>query len=106
MAAVTFGFAYTFGLALTVGPLLQEGEGLREAVVDAVVSETPSIAVMEAVAIGTDLLIASEATMAEPLFWGALVFSLSLGFLAAYPINAGLVSFGVKAGMENPAEMG
>ena len=100
--AVTFAFAYTFGLALTVGPLLQEGVGFREAVVDGITTETPSIVVMETVAIGVDVWLAGEATMGDPLFWSSLVFSLSIGFLAAYPVNVGLVSAGVKEGMQNP----
>ena len=58
------------------------------------------------VAIGTDLLIASQAHISDLLFWGALIFSLSVGFVAAFPINATLVYFGVKEGMKNPAEMG
>lgn len=102
----TFGFAYTFGYALTVGPLMQEGESFRQAFLDAFYSETPSITVMEIAAIGTDLLIAAGATIGEPLFWGALVFSLSVGFAAAFPINTALVYLGVKEGMENPAKMG
>ena len=101
----TFALAYTFGYALTVGPLLQDGVGLREAVLDALYSETPSITVMEVTAIGTDTLLAGEATMAQPLFWGALVFSLTLGFVAAYPVNAVLIHVGVKEGMGNPAAM-
>jgi hypothetical protein len=106
VAAVTFGFAYLFGFALTVGPLLQEGVGVREATLDAVYSETPSITVMEVVAIGSDLLLASETHMGQPLFWMALALSLSLGFLAALPVNLLLVRVGVKEGMGNPAEMG
>jgi hypothetical protein len=101
----TFALAYTFGYALTVGPLLQDGVGLREAVLDALYSETPSITVMEVTAIGTDTLLAGEATMAQPLFWGALAFSLTLGFAAAYPVNAVLIHVGVKEGMGNPATM-
>ncbi|MFC3476495.1 DUF4396 domain-containing protein [Halobacterium litoreum] len=102
----TFAFAYTFGYALTVGPLMQEGESFGTAVMDALYSETPSITVMEVTAIGTDLLIAGSATIGDPLFWGALAFSLSVGFVAAYPVNAGLIAVGVKEGMSNPAEMG
>ncbi|WP_276270771.1 DUF4396 domain-containing protein [Haloarcula litorea] len=105
VAAATFGFAYLFGFSLTVGPLVQEGVGLREAVVDALYSETPSITVMEIVAIGTDLLLAAEAAITDVLFWSGLIFSLSLGFLAAYPVNVALVHVGVKEGMDNPAEM-
>jgi hypothetical protein len=105
VAAITFGFAYLFGFGLTVGPLMQEGVGLREALLDAVYSETPSITVMEVVAIGSDLLLASEAHVGDVLFWMALALSLSLGFLAAFPVNLALVHLGVKEGMQNPAEM-
>lgn len=103
---ITFSLAYAFGYALTVGPLLQEGAGLKEAILDAFYSETASITVMEVVAIGTDLWLAGEARMGDVLFWTSLVFSLTLGLLAAYPINVLLIKFGVKEGMMNPAEMG
>ncbi|MWG36292.1 DUF4396 domain-containing protein [Halomarina oriensis] len=106
VAAITFGFAYTFGYALTVGPLLQEGVVFWEAIKDALYSETPSITVMEVVAISTDLLLASQAHVGDVLFWASLAFSLSLGFLAAFPVNVALVYAGVKEGMKNPAEMG
>jgi len=106
VAAITFGFAYLFGYALTVGPLMQEGVAFWESMKDALYSETPSITIMEIVAIGADLLLAASAHVTDVLFWMALAFSLSLGFVAAFPINVVLVNFGVKEGMKNPAEMG
>jgi hypothetical protein len=106
VAGVTFAFAYLFGFALTVGPLMQEGVGFKEAMIDALYSETPSITIMEIFAIGTDLLLAADAHMGDLLFWSALVFSLSIGFLVAWPVNVALVHFGVKEGMSNPAKMG
>ena len=105
VAAITFSLAYVFGYAMTMGPLIQEGMEVREAFVDAFYSETASIAVMEIVAIATDLWLAGEATMGDPLFWAALVVSLSAGLIAAYPVNLLLISRGVKEGMMNPAEM-
>lgn len=102
VAAITFGFAYLFGYALTVGPLVQEGVGWGEAVLDALYTETASITVMEVVAVGVDQYLAGEATIGEPLFWSALVFSLSLGLFAAYPVNVLLIRMGVKKGMGNP----
>ncbi|WP_371060493.1 DUF4396 domain-containing protein [Rhodosalinus sp. 5P4] len=104
VAAVTFTLAYVAGYALTVGPLLQEGVGLRRALWDAFLSETPSITVMEVVAIGVDLSLAGDAGPREPLFWSALVVSLSCGLLAAYPVNVLLIRFGVKSGMMDPRE--
>lgn len=105
-ALITFALAYVFGYAMTIGPLMQEGVPFREATIDAFYSETASIAVMEIVAISTDLWLAGEATMGDVLFWSALVFSLSMGLLAAYPVNVLLIERGVKEGMMNPAEMG
>lgn len=105
VALVTFTLAYVFGYAMTVGPLTQDGVPFGEAMVDAFYSETASIAVMEIVAIGTDLWLAGEAMMGDVLFWSALVFSLSMGLIAAYPVNVLLIRSGVKEGMMNPAEM-
>lgn len=105
VVAITFGFAYIFGLGLTVGPLLQEGVGIKQAVIDGVLSETASIAVMEAVAISVDLWLAGSAGMGDALFWASMAVSLTLGLAAAYPVNAVLISFGVKEGMHDPREM-
>ena len=58
---------------------------------------------MEVVAIGVDVWLAGEAGMGEVLFWAGLVFSLSVGLLAAYPVNVLLIRVGVKEGMGNPA---
>jgi len=92
---------------MTVGPLLQEGVDLREALWDAFYSETASITVMEIVAIGVDLWLVGEGTgMADVLFWTSLVFSLTIGLIAAYPVNLALIYVGVKEGMMNPAKMG
>lgn len=105
VALVTFVLAYVAGFAMTVGPLLQEGVGLRQALWDAFYSETASITVMEVVAIGVDLWLAGDAGMDQPLFWSSLVFSLSMGLLAAYPVNVLLIHWGVKEGMHDPRMM-
>lgn len=102
---LSFTLAYFFGYLLTVGPLMQEGVGLGEALKDAFYSETASITVMEIVAISVDIWLAGEAGMGEILFWMALVFSLTAGLIAAYPVNLLLIHFGVKEGMMNPADM-
>ncbi|MFC4448803.1 DUF4396 domain-containing protein [Halorussus aquaticus] len=106
VVVLTFALAYFFGYLMTVGPLLQEGVGLREALWDAFYSETASITVMEIVAISSDIWLAGEAGLGDVLFWTSLVFSLTLGLLAAYPVNLLLIHFGVKEGMMNPAKMG
>ncbi|SHF03120.1 protein of unknown function [Loktanella atrilutea] len=101
-AAVTFTFAYLFGLALTIGPLMQDGVDFSQALKDALISETPSIAVMEVVAIGVDLWLAGQATMGDVRFWTSMIVSLTCGLLAAYPVNLVLLRFGVKEGMMDP----
>ncbi|MCB1478496.1 MAG: DUF4396 domain-containing protein [Tepidamorphaceae bacterium] len=105
VAGVTFVLAYVAGFALTVGPLMQEGVGFKQAMLDAVYSETPSITVMEIVAISVDLILAGSATMGQPIFWASLIVSLTLGLLAAYPVNVLLIRMGVKEGMHDPREM-
>lgn len=102
VAVITFALAYVFGFALTVLPLVQAGESWGTAFKDAVISESPSITIMEIVAISTDLFLAGEAHIGDALFWNSLIFSLSMGFLAAYPVNYLLISKGVKSGMASP----
>lgn len=105
VTGVTFVLAYLAGFALTVGPLIQEGVGFARALRDAFYSETASITVMELVAIGVDIWLAGKATMGDPLFWSSLVFSLSIGLFAAFPVNVLLVRWGVKKGMHSPKQM-
>ena len=104
VAGITFMLAYVAGFALTVGPLMQEGVPFHRAMRDAFYSETASIAVMELVAISVDLWLAGNARMGDTVFWSSLIFSLSIGLLAAYPVNVLLIRLGVKEGMHSPKE--
>ncbi|WP_051332770.1 DUF4396 domain-containing protein [Cucumibacter marinus] len=104
VAAITFVLAYVTGFALTVGPLVQEGTSLRDAFRDAVYAETPSIAVMEIVAIVVELTLAGDAGMGDPIFWTSLIVSLTIGLAAAYPVNLALLHFGIKEGMMDPRQ--
>lgn len=101
-AIMTFLLAYVFGFALTVGPMVQNGVSLGQALRDAAIAETPSITVMEVVAISVSLAIAQGAGMHETLFWTSLIVSLSCGLIAAWPVNVALIRFGVKEGMMDP----
>ncbi|AGA90186.1 hypothetical protein Thimo_1392 [Thioflavicoccus mobilis 8321] len=105
IARISFALAYVAGFALTVGPLIQEGVPTGRALADAFYSETASITVMEVSAIGMDLAIAGKAGIGEPLFWSSLVLSLTVGYVAAYPVNALLIRWGVKEGMRDPRHM-
>ncbi|MFW2541472.1 DUF4396 domain-containing protein [Primorskyibacter sp. 2E107] len=102
IAALTFAMAYVAGYALTVGPLVEKGVPVRTAIRDAVLSETPSIAVMEIVAISVDLMLSGKAGLGDPLFWSSMIVSLTLGFIAAYPVNVALIHWNVKEGMMDP----
>ncbi len=103
-AIVTFVLAYLAGIALTVGPLMQDGVGLKSALKDAFLSETPSIAVMELVAIGVDLTLAGQAMMGDIRFWSSIIISLTIGLIAAYPVNLLLIHYGIKEGMMDPRD--
>lgn len=105
VALVTFAFAYLFGMILTVGPLMQDGTDFNDAFTDALYSETASIVFMEAVAITVDLWVARQARIHDVLFWTSLLFSLTMGLLAAYPVNVLLIKCGIKEGMMNPRQM-
>jgi hypothetical protein len=105
VAGVTFLFAYSFGYAMTIGPLLQQGVSFAEAASDAFYTETLSITVMEVTAIGSDIILSDGAKVTSVKFWTALIISLTLGFIAAYPVNLLLIKYGVKEGMSNPKQM-
>lgn len=104
VAAITFLCAYAIGFVMTLGPLMQAGESFGEALWDTFTSETASIVVMEAVAIGVDLWLAGQARMGNPLFWASLIVSLTVGLIAAYPVNLLLIRFGIKSGMGSPKD--
>jgi hypothetical protein len=106
VAIITFTLAYVFGYGMTFGPLIQAGMPVKRALIDTFYSDTLTIAVMEITAISLDLWLAADATMGQPLFWGSLILSLSIGLLAAYPVNVWLVHRGVKEGMGNPRDAG
>lgn len=99
---LTFVLAYVAGFALTMGPLLQDGVSWRNALRDSFYSETASITVMEFSAIGVGLWLGGGARIDEPLFWSSLVVSLTVGLVAAYPVNVVLIALGVKEGMHSP----
>ncbi|MEJ2508862.1 MAG: DUF4396 domain-containing protein [Gammaproteobacteria bacterium] len=102
VTVITFALAYVFGYAMTVGPLLEQGVGLRRAVRDALYSETASITVMEISALTVNNWLSSGTHLGHVLFWTALIVSLSVGLIVAYPVNLLLIHYGVKQGMASP----
>lgn len=88
--------AFTFGYALTMLPLVKAGLGLKTAAGLALASDTVSIGIMEVVDNAVMLVIpgAMAAPLSDPLFWGALAFSLVVAGVAAFPANRWLIARG------------
>ena len=88
--------AFVFGYSLTLHPLLRAAVPLTSALPLAFASDTLSITVMEIVDNAIVLLIpgALDAGLGDLLFWGSLVVSLAIAFVAAFPVNRFLIARG------------
>ncbi|MGH8004050.1 MAG: DUF4396 domain-containing protein, partial [Limisphaerales bacterium] len=88
--------AFIFGYSLTLLPLFRAKLPAATALGLAFAADTLSITIMEIVDNAVMLVIpgAMEAGLAQPLFWGSLLFSLILAGLAAFPVNRWLVARG------------
>src|SRR5215212_2879928 len=78
--------AFFFGYALAMRPLLASGLALAQALRLALASDTNSIVVMEIIDNALMLIIpgAMDAHISDALFWGSLIVSLALAFLATF----------------------
>ena len=88
--------AFFFGYGLTMLPLLRSGMALGAVLPLAFASDTLSITVMEIV---DNLIVvaipgAMDAGLDSQLFWGSLAFTLTVAFVAAFPVNRYLISRG------------
>ncbi|MDQ5821301.1 MAG: DUF4396 domain-containing protein [Actinomycetota bacterium] len=94
--ALAIALAYLFGYSFTLVPLVRGGLALGTAMGLAFAADTLSITVMEIVDNGVMLVVpgAMDATLGDPLFWGALAFSLAVAGLAAFPVNRWLIARG------------
>lgn len=88
--------AFAIGYLLTMLPLREAGFPWRRAARLALASDTASIAVMEIVDNAIMLAIpgAMDASVKAPLFWGSLIFSLTIAGIVAYPVNRYLLARG------------
>jgi hypothetical protein len=88
--------AFCFGYALTLRPLLKGGVAFGAAAGLAFAADTLSITVMEIVDNAIILLIpgAMDAGLGDWLFWASLAVALAIAFVAAYPVNRGLIARG------------
>ena len=91
--ALAVVLAFFFGYALTMLPLLRVGMALRTVLGLALAADTASITVMELVDNAVMLFMpgAMDAGLSDPLFWGALAFSLVVAGFAALPVNRHLI---------------
>jgi hypothetical protein len=88
--------AFFFGYSLTMLPLMRSGLALTTVLPLAFAADTVSIAIMEIVDNAIMLVIpgAMEAGPLTLLFWGSLIFSLAVAFVAAFPVNRYLIARG------------
>lgn len=93
---LSVALAFVFGYSLTLIPLLRSGLPVRVALGLALASDTVSIAVMELVDNAIMLLIpgAMHAGPASGLFWTSMAAAITLGGLAAFPVNRWLIARG------------
>jgi len=81
--------AFVFGYALTSLPLLQSGLVLAAVIPIAVVADTVSIAIMEAIDNAFVAVVpgALDAGLSDALFWGPLLGGFALAFGPAFLVN-------------------
>jgi len=89
-------FAFAFGYGLTLRPLLSSGVALGSAMGLAFAADTLLITVMEIVDNAIILAIpgATDAGIADPLFWGGLAGALAIAGGAGFPVNRWLIQRG------------
>jgi hypothetical protein len=94
--ALAVVLAFLFGYGFTLVPLLRGGMALSTAASLAFAADTVSIGVMEIADNMVMLMIpgAMAAGLTEPLYWGSLMLSLVIAFLAAWPVNRWLIARG------------
>ncbi len=94
--ALAVVLAFLFGYSFTLVPLFRARIALGHALKLAFAADTASITIMEITDNGIMLVIpgAMDAGLAEPLFWGSLLFSLVVAGVAAFPVNRWLIARG------------
>jgi hypothetical protein len=94
--ALAILLAFVFGYTLTLRPLLAGGMAVAAALQVAFAADTVSITIMEIV--DNAILLAIPGAMAagivDPLFWGSLIVSLAIAWVAAFPVNRWLIARG------------
>jgi hypothetical protein len=94
--ALSVSLAFFFGFLLSSLPLVRAGLGLVAALSIVLAADTLSIATMELVDNTVMALIpgAMDAGLVNVLFWVGMMISLTVAFVAAYPVNRYLLQRG------------
>jgi uncharacterized protein DUF4396 len=94
--ALAIFLAYVFGFGLTAVPLVRAGLGPRAVVSTALVADTISITIMEAIDNLTVLLIpnAMDAGVTDPLLYGSIAAGFAIAFPFALWANRHLIARG------------
>jgi Domain of unknown function (DUF4396) len=94
--AITLGFI--FGFLFGIIPLLRKGFGFKATFKIVFAAEFLSIVVMEAFEVGTQLIIPGvmEAGLNDTIFWLGMLAALTVGFIAAFPVNYYMIKRGVR----------
>lgn len=89
---------FVAGIGLGIVPLRRNGFTLSNAFKTVVVAEGLSIAVMEAFEVASQALIPGvmDAGLKDMTFWIGMVAGLSIGFVAALPVNYVMVRRGIR----------
>lgn len=93
---LAIALAFFFGYTLTLRSVRKAGVDFRTALRVALAADTLSIAVMELIDNGVITLWpgAMDATLSDPLFWGALALSLAVAFVVTTPVNKWMIGRG------------
>ncbi|MCB9820074.1 DUF4396 domain-containing protein [Candidatus Nomurabacteria bacterium] len=93
---IAVSLAFVSGYSLSLLPLVRSGMRLKDSMKLVLAADTLSIAVMEIVDNLAMYLIpgAMDASLNDGLFWLSMGIALLAAFLAAYPVNAYLLSRG------------
>ena len=94
--ALAVVLAFIFGYGLSMLPLLRHGLSLGNALKLALIADTASIATMEITDNAFMLIVpgAMSAHLDSLLFWAALITSLGVAYLVAFPLNRWLIARG------------
>jgi hypothetical protein len=88
--------AFIFGYSLTLWPVLRAGLSFRQATAVALVADTVSIAIMEAVDNGFVLVVpgAIDAGLGDAKFWWSIALGFAIAFGPAWAANRWLIARG------------